>query len=141
MEDKSNYIGQGTPINSLLGGQQQMAPPQQQPHPQQLYEQYPQDPSYYQQQQQQQVPSPMVKPVSTKKSFEQVTGLSVLKLVFTMFLFVVLSSSWVIAMEKRIIPISFYSPSECPPLLLVVINALLFGLFFVLYSWGEKRQA
>lgn len=53
-------------------------------------------------------------------------------LAILVFLFIVMASPTIITLEKNILPRSLYNPSGCPPLSLVIFNALLFGIIYIL---------
>lgn len=164
----TGYVGDGTSVSALLQQQQQPPPQYQyQQQDQQLYPQYaPPSGGYAQQPPSQYAPgghpgyqnpyapqggrlaadASYTKPAydasaSIRSSFEEKVGTSPYTVVFVIFLFIVLASSWVIGFEKRFMPRWTFSPGECPPIVIVIINALLFGSFFMLYSWTVKNKA
>ena len=180
VQPEQAYVGNGTPINQLVGGG---GPPQQhQPPPQHQMQHQPQHQQQHQQRQFPLHPSMYESPIRSASSggyaspgsdgarsaytspagantirsatqsayaspappsmdaLEEKTGVAFKTLAFVIFLFVVLASPWVVTVWKKLAPIPLRYLNGCPPLVIVIINALLFGTFFVLYSWGVLKR-
>ena len=147
-DDDADYVGGGTPINAIPPQQPQQPQQQfqgnpqeslyqplpqqynqQQPHMQmKIPQQYDQQQHYYPQQQQMQTQAQVLAPT---KDFKYYCNVSPLEVFVLFIIFIIMSNSAIYAFEKGFIPYRF-SSHENPPIVLVIFNALIFVLVYVL---------
>ena len=152
LSGNNKYVGNGTSLEQLRGQQnphpQMMGPgpggPQGAPPPQilqqqpeeQYYQQMmpppPQEQHYYPQQMQMPQQA-QVKAQDTKKISNACipyTDVKWVVFVAVIFLFILLSNASIYKLESQFVPINFLSDDD-PPIVLVIFNAILFGILFL----------
>lgn len=151
---ESRFSGSGTPIQALSPQQQQQQQPQQQMQQQQMYspeqiEQMRQQ--QMQQMQQEQMQMHQMKPQQQKQhpqqqmqqmqqmqqeipqdKFKECTGTSWQKFLAIIIVFILLNNTWIYDIEKNLLPLSLRIGN--PPLIAVIINAILAGLLYLIIS-------
>ena len=153
--DLNKYVGNGTSIEQLRGQQNQHMGPgpggppppppviqqqyQQQQEQQQQYqqqqEQHPQEDYYHQipyhmQQQQQVQQAKVTKKNSISSACIPYTNVEWVVFISMIFLFILLSNASIYKLESQFVPIQFLSNDD-PPIVLVIFNAMLFGIIFL----------